>query len=200
MQFLGHQSLTLGLKSIFSAGLFVHNTEVGIMAFATGILAGVPTLLLVFYNGLTLGAFASIFSHSDTRLLFWAWLLPHAIPELLATILCASGGLIIAKAVVAPGRAGTAAALREAARPALQMLAAAIPLLILAAAIESFLRQSNLSTGARYACAAAALGAIVAYVAYVLRLKWRRPGIDLEWLVRGGPPGAPPGSDSRLAH
>lgn len=170
------------------------------MAFATGILAGVPTLLLVFYNGLTLGAFASVFSHDDTRWLFWAWLLPHAIPELLATILCASGGLIIAKAVVAPGRAGTAAALREAARPALQMVAAAIPLLIIAAAIESFLRQSNLSTGSRYACAAVALGAIVAYVAYVLRLKRRRPGIDLGWLVKGGQPAALPGTDSTPAH
>ncbi|MGH7246717.1 MAG: stage II sporulation protein M, partial [Pseudomonadota bacterium] len=66
LQFLGHQSMGLGIKSIFSAGLFIHNTEVGMMAFATGILAGVPTLLLVFYNGLTLGAFASIFSHDDT--------------------------------------------------------------------------------------------------------------------------------------
>jgi len=200
LQFLGHQSLTLGIKSIFSASLFIHNTEVGMLAFATGILAGVPTLLLVFYNGLTLGAFASIFSHDDTRLLFWAWLLPHAIPELLATILCACGGLVLAKAVVAPGRSGTAAALREAARPALQMVAAAIPLLVLAAAIESFLRQSNLSTGARYACAAAALGAIVAYVAYVRQLKRRRPGIDLDWLVKGGPPAALPGTDSKPAH
>ena len=198
-QFLGHQSMTLGIKSIFSAGLFIHNTEVGMMAFATGILAGVPTLVLVFYNGLTLGAFESIFSHGDTRWLFWAWLLPHAIPELLATILCASGGLVIAKAVVAPGRAGTGAALRKAARPALQMVAAAIPLLILAAAIESFLRQSNLSTGARYACAGVALGTIVAYAAYVLRLKRQRPGIDLEWLVKGGQPAALPGTGSRPA-
>jgi len=199
-QFLSHQSMTLGIKSVFSAGLFIHNTEVGILAFATGILAGVPTLLLVFYNGLTLGAFASVFAPVDTRWQFWAWLLPHAIPELLATILCASGGLLIAKAVVAPGRQGVAAALREAARPALQMVVAAIPLLILAATIESFLRQSDLSAAARYVFAGAALGAIAAYVAYVMRLKRRRPEIDLGWLVREGQPAAPPDSGSGREH
>jgi uncharacterized membrane protein SpoIIM required for sporulation len=199
-QFLSHQSMTLGIKSIFSAGLFIHNSEVGILAFATGILAGIPTLLLVFYNGLTLGAFASVFSPEDTRWLFWAWLLPHAIPELLATILCASGGLLIAKAVVAPGREGAGAALREAGRPALQMVAAAIPLLILAAAIESFLRQSALSTAARYACAGASLGAIAAYVGYVRQLTRRRPEVDLDWLVRAGRPAALPDSGSGPEH
>ena len=38
--------------------------------------------------------------------IFWAWLLPHAIPELLAITLCSTAGLLIAKAVLAPGRRG----------------------------------------------------------------------------------------------
>ncbi|HUY28345.1 MAG TPA: stage II sporulation protein M [Candidatus Binataceae bacterium] len=200
MEFLNHQSMTLGIKSIFSAGLFIHNTEVGLLAFATGILAGVPTLVLVFYNGLSLGAFASMFSHDDTWWRFWAWLLPHAIPELLATILCACGGLLLGNAVIAPGRQGTAAALRRAARPALQMVAAAIPLLVLAAAIESFLRQSSLPAAARFATAGASLAAIAAYVAYVLRFARRRPEVDLGWLLKEGPPAAPPDSGSAPAH
>ncbi len=200
MQFLAHQSMTLGIKSVFSAGLFIHNSEVGMLAFATGILAGVPTLLLIFYNGISLGAFASIFAHDDSWWIFCAWLLPHAIPELLATILCASGGLLFAKAVVAPGRKGTAAALREAARPALQLVVAALPLLVLAAAIESFLRQSDLSTAARYAWAGASIGAIGAYCAYVRHLTRRHPEIDLDWLIKESRSGALRDNGSIRAH
>jgi uncharacterized membrane protein SpoIIM required for sporulation len=187
--FLARKPVAFGLKSAFSAGLFVHNTQVGLAAFATGILAGVPTLLLVFYNGLTLGAFAWMFSRDSLWPVFWAWLLPHAVPELLAITLCSAGGLLIATAVVAPGREGIAASLRAKARPALQMVFAACPLFVIAAAIESFLRQSSLSTGARFAAAVAAAAAIASYIWYVRRLARRGPGFDLSWLVIPAPPG-----------
>ena len=111
-RFLARPGLGFGWKSVFSAGLFVHNTKVGLFAFTTGILAGVPTVLLVFYNGMTIGAFVWIFSRDTSWPIFWAWLLPHAIPELLAVTLCSAGGLVIARAVVAPGRQGVAASLR----------------------------------------------------------------------------------------
>src|SRR5207237_3306240 len=134
--------VTVGLQSISPVGLVVPTTGVGLLSFATGILAGVPTLMLILCSGVTLGAFAWIFSRDDGWPTFWAWLLPHAIPELLAVTLCSAGGLLIAKAVVAPGRRGIAFSLRAAAQPALEMVAASLPLFIVAAAIESFLRQS----------------------------------------------------------
>ena len=187
-RFLAHPRLGLGLKSVFSAGLFVHNTKVGLFAFSTGILAGIPTVLVVFYNGLTLGAFVWIFSRDRGWPTFWAWLLPHAIPELLAVTLCATGGLVIARAVLAPGRQGVAASLRDAAVPALQMVLAAVPLFVAAAGLESFLRESALSTAARFGAAGAALAAIVGYVWYVRRLARRRAPSDLRWLLTGERP------------
>ena len=60
--FLRRKPVAFGIKSVFSASLFVHNTGIGFASFATGILAGIPTIILVFYNGITLGAFAWIFS------------------------------------------------------------------------------------------------------------------------------------------
>jgi uncharacterized membrane protein SpoIIM required for sporulation len=183
-KFLAHTPLAFGIKSVFSASLFVHNTGIGFLSFATGILAGVPTIILVLYNGITLGAFAWIFSRDAAWPIFWAWLLPHAIPELLAITLCSTAGLLIGKAVLAPGRRGTAAALREAATPALELVTASVPLFIVAAAIESFLRQSTLSTAARFAAAAIAVASIVTYVWYVHRLAARRSPVDLGWLVK----------------
>ena len=188
-EFLRHTQLAFGLKSIFSASLFVHNVQVGLSSFAAGILAGVPTVLLVLYNGLTLGAFVWIFSRDAAWPAFWAWLLPHGIPELLAVNLCSAAGLLIAKAVVAPGRVGTARALRAAAEPALELVIASLPLFVIAAGIESFLRQSLLSTAARYAAAATALIAIIGYIWYVRHLVRRRPEFDLDWLLRADHPG-----------
>ncbi len=187
-KFLTRAPLAFGIKSVFSASLFVHNTGIGFLAFATGILAGIPTIILVLYNGITLGAFAWIFSRDAAWPIFWAWLLPHAIPELLAITLCSTAGLLIAKAVLAPGRRGTAAALRDAATPALELVTAAVPLFIIAAAVESFLRQSSLSTAARFVAAAIAVASIVTYAWYVLRLAARLPTVDLGWLFTEAPP------------
>jgi uncharacterized membrane protein SpoIIM required for sporulation len=198
-KFLAHPALGFGMKSVFSAGLFVHNTKVGLFAFTTGILAGIPTVLLVFYNGLTLGAFVWIFSRDRGWPVFWAWLLPHAIPELLAVTLCSAGGLVIAKAVVAPGRRGVAVALREAVLPALQLVLASVPLLLAAAGLESFLRESGLSTAPRFAAAAAALVAITGYVWYVRRLARRQAPLKLDWLFREGRSAGLQGSDSTPA-
>lgn len=197
--FLTHNHTVFGIKSIFSAALFVHNTKLGLLAFATGILAGVPTLLLDLYNGLTIGAFAWIFSRDARWPLFWAWLLPHAIPELLGVTLCSAGGLVIAKALVAPGRAGVGAALRAAAGPALQLAVASVPLFIVAACIESFLRQSALPTSARFAAAAGATVAIGSYGWYVRRLSRRMATPDASWLLREGRPDESPDSGSAPA-
>ncbi len=186
-KFLSREPVAFGFKSVFSASLFVHNTGIGFLAFATGILAGIPTIILVFYNGITIGAFAWIFSRDAAWPVFWAWLLPHAVPELLAITLCSTAGLSIAKAVLAPGRDGVAASLRDASGPALELVAASVPLFILAAAIESFLRQSSLATSLRFAAAALAVASIATYVWYVRRLAARRSAIDLRWLTAARP-------------
>ena len=186
-KFLARTPVAFGLKSVFSASLFVHNTAIGFLAFATGILTGIPTIILVFYNGITIGAFAWIFSGDAAWPIFWAWLLPHAVPELLAITLCSTAGLLMAKAVLAPGREGVAAALRDASGSALELVAASVPLFIVAAAVESFLRQSSLSTAVRFVAAALAIGSIVTYVWYVHRLAARRTALDLGWLTAARP-------------
>jgi uncharacterized membrane protein SpoIIM required for sporulation len=194
-KFLARTPMAFGIKSVFSASLFVHNTGIGFLSFATGILAGVPTIILVFYNGITLGAFAWIFSRDATWPMFWAWLLPHAIPELLAITLCSTAGLLIGTAVLTPGRRGVAAALREAATPALELVSASVPLFVIAASLESFLRQSSIGTAARFTAAGLAVAAIVTYIWYVRRLASRRAPIDLGWLTKVTP-GELPDTDS----
>ena len=177
----------------FGSYLFVRNTRVGLLAFATGMLAGVPTVLLQLYNGIVLGAFASIFFRDPWPIAFLAWILPHAIPELTAITLCAAGGLVLGEAVAAPGRRGQREALKDALNPALLLFSLAIPLFAVAALVESFVRESTMGTGPRLAIAAALGSAIVGATIYVRRQARRLP-VETGWLreiiapVRSGLP------------
>src|SRR5262249_35854572 len=142
MEMLERNDTPVGHNLAFGSMLFTHNTRVGLLAFATGILAGVPTVLLQFYNGITLGAFAALFFRDRWPIEFLAWILPHGVPELTAITLCASAGLLVGGAVAAPGRKRRTDAIREATGPALALVATAVPLLFVAAGTESFVRES----------------------------------------------------------
>lgn len=167
--FLARHAGRPGLNSIFAGSLFASNTRVGLLSLASGILAALPSVILLIYNGFTLGGFAAIFLRTGPRAAFLLWLIPHAIPELLAIVLCSAAGLALGLATLSPGRLGRAAALRAAGRDAVVLLAAAVVLFVAAAFVESFVRESSLSDAARIAVAAAAC---VTLSGYALALRW----------------------------
>ncbi len=142
-----------GGKFVFASFLFSHNLKVGLIAMALGVLAGVPTIILVLYNGMMLGAFVAIHHRAGIVAEVWAWILPHGIPELGAIILFGGVGLMFAQAVVSPGRMTRSAALKRAGVVASQTCLGSGAMLVLAAIVESYLRQSHLSTEARLALA-----------------------------------------------
>jgi uncharacterized membrane protein SpoIIM required for sporulation len=183
-RFLTRTEVGASAKSMFGASLFANNTRVGLLAFASGPLAALPTVLLLLYNGLTLGAFSAMFVGTPQTVAFLAWLVPHGIPELLAIVLCASGGLSMGLAVVAPSRAGRLVCLRAAASEAVALVLAALPLFVIAALIESFVRQSLWSTTLRFVVAALVCGALGAYVWTVRWLARREARVETGFLDR----------------
>ena len=152
--FLAREETAASQNLLFGSYLFAHNTQVGLLSFASGILAGVPSVLLQFYNGSLLGAFSSIFFRDPWPIDFLAWILPHGVPELTAICLCAAAGLLLGNAVARPGRKKRGDRLREAAPSALLLVACALPLFVCAALVESFVRESALGTLPRLAVAA----------------------------------------------
>lgn len=142
-------------KALFAVFLMQNNTRVALLSFFAGLLGGLPTALLLLFNGAVVGAYTHTFHARDLAFEWWAWLLPHGVTELLAIVLLGGGGLLMGRALLAPGELSRRARLRELRPDALRHLLLAFPMLFLAGLIESFVRQSQLGDPGRYLFAAA---------------------------------------------
>ncbi len=127
--------------SVFASFLFSHNARIGMFCFALGILGGIPVLLLLFTNGLSLGAFWGIHLQKGIAVDFWLWILPHGVTELLALCICGAAGLHVGRAVVFPGRHTRVENLALHGRRAAGVAAGCVVLFFVAALIEGFFRQ-----------------------------------------------------------
>lgn len=166
-EFLTHgRDQDSGEKFVFASFLFSHNLKVGIMALALGVLAAIPTIFLMFYNGMLLGGFTAIHHGAGIYADYWAWILPHGVTELLAIVLCGGVGLMLGRAVLNPGKLTRTESLTRAGNEAAATCLGIAVMLLLAAIIESYLRQSHLSNAARFAFAGGSALFWIVYFAY----------------------------------
>jgi uncharacterized membrane protein SpoIIM required for sporulation len=124
----------------------------------------VPTVYLLLYNGMLLGAFTALHHRAGIYTDYWAWILPHGITEISAIVLCGGVGLLLGKSVLSPGELTRTESLRRAGNEAAPVCLGVAGMLVVAAMIESFLRQSQLSTESRLVFAAASAVAWIAYL------------------------------------
>lgn len=153
----------------FASFLFTHNARIGMLAFALGFLAGLPVFLLLFQNGLTLGAFAALYGSRGMAVDFWAWVLPHGVTELLAVMLCGAAGLVLAQALVFPGRASRLRNLADGGRRAALVVVGAVLLFLVAGMIEGIFRQLVHSVPVRCAVAGCTAALWIGYFGWVGR-------------------------------
>jgi uncharacterized membrane protein SpoIIM required for sporulation len=139
------------------------------LCFALGFAAGVPVVLLLFYNGLILGAMAALYSGRGLGLEFWAWILPHGVTELLAVCLCGMTGLVFGMAVVFPGERSRLDNLARRGREAALAVVGAVLMLFVAAGIEGLFRQLVHDTTVRWSVAMATLAFWIWYFGFVGR-------------------------------
>lgn len=125
----------------FSSFLFTHNIQVSILVFAAGVTFGVGTVSLLFYNGVPLGALAMQYHQAGEDLFFWAWILPHGIPELTSIFIAGGAGLVIARGLILPGRRRRKDALAREAKRAVLLVIGAMPILVMAGFIEGTISQ-----------------------------------------------------------
>src|SRR5207237_5585928 len=89
-----------GEKTSFSAFLMTHNTRVSIFTLALGMTWGVGTILMLFYNGVILGAVAVDYLLAGETKFLVGWLLPHGSFEIPAILIAGQAGLILGAALI----------------------------------------------------------------------------------------------------
>lgn len=139
--------------SVFSTFLFTHNSRVGMLAFALGFALGLPTIYLIFQNGLMLGAFTALYTSRGLGPDIWGWLLIHGVTELLAIILCGAAGLILGASIIFPGKKNRVDNLAIEGKRAGVIVMGCVAMLFIAGLLEGFGRQLITDMGVRYSVA-----------------------------------------------
>jgi uncharacterized membrane protein SpoIIM required for sporulation len=148
---------------IFAAFLFSNNAAVAIFTFALGFAFGIPSILLLLFNGALGGALIAVFVRAGLGLELGGWLLIHGTTELFAIALAGGAGLSIGRSMLFPGKLARVAAAGRAGRTAGTAMIGVLLMLVVAALLEGFGRQLVVIDGARYAIAALMFAAWCAY-------------------------------------
>ena len=148
----------------FAVRVFTNNAGVGILAFGAGILAGVPTVLVLLVNGVNVGLAGGLFHASGEAGHFWGLILPHGLLELTAVFIAGGTGLRLGWAVIAPGDRTRAQALAEEGRRAVVIVIGLVAVFLVAGLIEGYVTPAPLPTGIRVGIGAAAWAGFLVYV------------------------------------
>ena len=148
-----------------AAFIMTNNIRVSILAFAGGILLGVPSALVLIQNGMLLGVVggaAHAYGFSDR---LWGFVAAHGVIELSVIAVAGGAGLQLGWALVRPGLITRSAALAQAARRAIHLLLGGALLLVIAGIIEGFVSPSTLlPTSVKYLVALTSGVALYAYL------------------------------------
>ncbi len=129
-------------KSTFSAFLMTHNTRVSIFTLALGMTYGIGTILLLFYNGVILGAVAVDYVAAGQTKFLLGWLMPHGAVEIPSILIAGQAGLVLAQALIGWGeRVGFRTRLRKVTPDLVTLIFGVGVLLIWAGFVEAFLSQ-----------------------------------------------------------
>jgi uncharacterized membrane protein SpoIIM required for sporulation len=131
-----------GRKASFSAQLMTHNIQVTVTALAAGVTWGVGTIILLFYNGVILGAVAADYVGAGYGQFLAGWLLPHGAIEIPAILIGGQAGFVLAGALIGWGEPTSRTDRLRAVAPDLLAIAlGAAAMLVWAGIVEAFVSQ-----------------------------------------------------------
>ena len=162
-----------GIKATFSADLMTHNIRVTVLVMASGITWGAGTVVLLFSNGVSLGAVAADYIADGQGTFLAGWLLPHGSIEIPALLIGGQAGFILAAALIGWGGANSRAQrFRAVASDLLAVVAGSAALLVWAGLVEAFISQYHrpvIPYGLKIAFGICELAALASYLAWAGR-------------------------------
>ncbi len=131
-----------GTKAMGTSFYIANNTKVAIMTLALGALWGLGTILVLFSNGVMMGAVTMDYLNAHEGVFLTAWLLPHGALEIPAIVIAGQAGLLLGKALIGwDSRLSTRARLRSVTPDLLTLIGGVALMLVWAAFVEAWLSQ-----------------------------------------------------------
>lgn len=137
----------LGTEPLAASGIMANNMAVSFRVVAGGMTAGLLTVYMLLYNGLMVGALATLVGKYGLGFPFWAFVFPHGSLEIPAIFIAGGAGLLIARALLWPGSYRRRDALRIYGMPAAKLVMGIVPMLVIAGAIEGFISPQTAIPG-----------------------------------------------------
>ena len=165
----GQHLQTAQTEAAFSAQLIRHNIQVSLLAAALGVTFGIGTALLLFENGVLLGAVAVRYTQLGFGLFMTAWLLPHGVFEIPSILIAGQAGFYLARLLL---RRREDRDVRQSMREWLVLVAGLAMMLVWAGIMEAFFSQHHapvLPYGFKVAVAAAELVLLTLYLLLIGR-------------------------------
>ncbi|MEO8335617.1 MAG: stage II sporulation protein M [bacterium] len=126
------------LRPVMASTIVTNNVQVTFAAFAGGITAGLLTIFLLVFNGISIGSVAGLYVSKGIGNLLLAFVAPHGVLELFAICVAGGGAFVVAAGLLLPGDRSRGRALVENARRAIRLIAASTFLLVIAGTLEGF--------------------------------------------------------------
>ncbi len=121
----------------------MHNTSIALRTFASGLLAGLGTILVLLYNGLFMGAVMGHLTQAGLGGQLWRFVVGHGAFELTGIVIAGGAGLQLGLKLLAPGRRRRADALREGGIIGARLCLGVAFMMLVAAFIEAFWSSSS---------------------------------------------------------
>jgi len=145
----------LGQEPVASSAIMINNIGVCFKAIFGGVAFFLPqvpiitppgafTVFILIFNGLMIGSIATLVAQTDLADDRWAFVFPHGSLELPAIFFAGGAGLLLARAILLPGKYRRIDALQVYGRQAAELVYGIVPLLIIAGVIEGFYSPSPL--------------------------------------------------------
>ncbi|MFN8651362.1 MAG: stage II sporulation protein M [Gemmatimonadales bacterium] len=162
-------------RPLMASYIMTNNIRVAFSCFAGGIFAGVGSLVLLAFNGLSIGAISGHFANVGLLGYLWTFVIGHGVLELFAIWVAGAAGFLLGKAFISPGELSRGEALALAGRLAMRMIGAVVVLLVIAGLIEGFVSASGEPLAFRLAVSGASVVFLLAYLANGWAWLRRRP-------------------------
>lgn len=151
-------------RPVMASTIISNNVQVVFVAFALGITAGVLTVVLLLFNGVSMGAAMGLYASRGIFSQIGEFVIPHSVFELSAICIAAGGGLLLGSALLLPGALTRREALVVKGRRAVRLLAAAVIMLIFAGTIEGLISpRTDVPLGIKFGIAGLSALAILSY-------------------------------------